>query len=333
MLDKVELATPRMVQYARAFIPALEQSMSREWFSRIWRLPAGGPYGRVGNFEPLGLPLMLHQQPRWNDKGGDKIEFFESGNMRVSEMVGLVREVYDFDVSYAEITRLDLTADMKRVSVEWFRRHLTAMRKRTSRQYISKDGAETVLDGKKPNQLRAYNKTLHREQELLPAINRKRMRDGLPKLTFREAFGYDPQQVVTRVERQMGAREPGKVFGIEYFGQINGVANVDPFSNLKFPPCKDDSLPLEGEDLMAVLYLKHFMEEHGDGLKQAKDRLRNCFGRQAFSDRERAAARRRRTRKWKLYEPFLQQTDQAYLVTKEMLLDEYKASTMVQLAA
>ena len=284
--------------------------------------------------------MVVHQMPRWNPKGGDKIEILQTGEKRVSEMVGWVREIYDFDVADARIFRLDLTADVLNVPVDWFRRHVRVALKQLHRTYltvgleISKRQAETVVAGKRPKQHKVYNKTLQREQELLPAHNRKRKAQGLPPETFLEVFGYDPSIRVSRVERQMGEREPATVFGIDYFGDIQRTVNINPFEKMIFPAVAAPDLGmLGGEDLMAVLYLRQFMDDINDGLQNARNQMQRCFGLDVLRDKEREAARRRFYRKWKLYEEFLHHSDAADLITPEKLLNEYKATTMVQLAA
>ena len=338
MLDTCHLETPRIVQYSKSFLPALEQSLSAEWRPKIWREKSVGPYGVVGNFEKLGIPLIIHQRPR-NPAGGDKIEILQAGEKRISEMVGWVREVYDFDAADARIMRLDMTADVKRIPVDWFRRHVRIALKQTHRTHltvnleIAKREAETIYGGIAPHQYRIYNKTLHRLHVLLKKHNLKRKAAGLPPETFMEVFGYDSSELRTRVERQMGAREPGKVFGMDYFGEINAAANIDPFANMIFPSSLPKMDSLDGLDLMAVLYLKQFMDEANDGLQNARNQMRRCFTNMAKTDKEREVARRKFYRKWQLYEGFLHHSEEADLVTREQLRDEYRATTMLQLAA
>lgn len=338
MLDTCHLETPRIVQYSKVFLPALEQSLTTEWRPKIWREKSVGPYGIVGNFEKLGIPLIIHQRPR-NPTGGDKIEILQAGEKRVSEMVGWVREVYDFDVSDARIMRLDMTADVKRVPVNWFRRHVRIALKQAHRTYltasleISKRGSETIYGGIAPHQYRIYNKTLHRLHVLLKKHNEKRKSEGLPPETFEEVFCYDQSLMITRVERQMGAREPSIVFGIDCFGEINAAANIDPFTNMIFPSYSPSLDSLDGTDLMAVLYLKQFMDEANDGLQNARNEMRTCFEKLARNDKEREVARRKFYRKWKLYENLLHNSDQGHLLNRQQLVNEYQVTTMMQLAA
>lgn len=340
MLDTCHLETPRIVQYSKAFLPALEQSLTTEWYPKIWKDRSIGPYARVGNFEKLGIPLLLHTLPRFGKANGDKIEIMQAGDKRISEMVGWVREVYDYDVADSAILRLDLTADTKMAPVDWFRRHVRIAMKQTHRTHltaaleVSKREAETIYGGIAPCQYRIYNKTLHRHDRLLVEHNRKRKIDGLGKQTFEEVFGYDPCLMVTRVERQMGAREPAKAFGIKFFGEINVAANIDPFTNMIFPHVrKPDFGALKPLEAMAVSYLRGFMDEANDGLQNARNQMKRFYMREARTERERETARRTFNRKWAQLSAYLHDSDQAYQLTRERLTDEYKATTMVQLAA
>jgi hypothetical protein len=282
---------------------------------------------RTANLEPYGVPVILHQMPRWN-KGntkGDKIEFIGAGGMRVSEMVKAARSIYRFDAEEAEIMRLDCTADIDDVPVSWFRDFTRVKHKRIGREYgrwekLNHSEAETYLAGNKPNQLRVYDKTEHRKF-LLQKERLKAPKHMRAELTFEGMFhGLSPHRKITRVENQMGARSPAKRFGVKYFGNVAEMASKPVFGNIVFPELSRPNFDgLEGHDYFVARDLLRFRDEHG--LRDARNEYRRHVSRPTFY------------RNWPKFEAFLQKSNIKKGITLKALHEEYRTTCLVQLAA
>lgn len=325
MLDTVHLMMPRIVEYARDFIPKLEATKSGTLCDEVWRKQNGNqPYKIVGNFEPLGIPVLVHQQPRWDHKAGDKVELLGASKMTVADMVHTVRQIYRFNAADAEIMRLDLTADVKGVPVSWFRQHVRVRYKKKHRTWghwteISSAVAETIMAGDRPNPVRIYDK-IGEMQHQIAAMRRKLPREHREQCTIDNVFGHSADDVLARVERQMGARSPAKVWGLKYFGDVSDVMNKRPFANMVFPETarRYSFENLDGMDQMAVLYLLEFRKHHG---------LQN-----ALNEMKRRLPKRTYWRKLPLYEQALHSNfEDNVIVTEASVTEEFRASTMEQL--
>jgi hypothetical protein len=325
-LDTVELEIPRNCEYSRLFVPLLERSFQPDLRGKIWS-SGGTAYERRGDFRPLGLPVVLHQTARFKTiKGADKFQLIEAGDKRVSEWHEWLRAVYRFPTEEAVIKRLDMNADIcGGVDVGWFRTHTRIAFKQhrrawlVPRQEVGQLEAETIYDGKKPCQLRIYDKTRQR-MKLLRAANYKRRKLGEAEKTFLEEYGYDSSVTVTRVERQMGRGEAGKVYGIKFLGEINHTVSIDPFERLVFPetarPNPDGMSALETG---WALYIRDYCKQHG--LANARMELKRML----------PGSCRMFYRVWKNIEAFVHQGEVSSGCTHAELLSEYKASTLVQL--
>lgn len=328
MFDTVHLEAPRLVGYSINFSRIAHDLDRLEAAGKGGGWRRGGsnsPYLRTANLEPYGIPILVHQQPRWNLKGGDKIEYLGAGKMRVSEMVAAAHEVYKFDIAEASILRLDCTADVKDVPVGWFYKHTRVRRKIVGRAYgtwskHNRSIAETVYAGQKPNQLRIYDKTAERMWRL----GRERMK--LPKaerggLTYEGLYGMSRDLQLTRVENQMGARSPEKIFGCKYFGEMAMMASKPVFQNMVFPETARPNLKgLRGKDAMTALYLLSYRDEHG------------LAG--ALNEFKRHVSKANYYRDIKKFEAILHGSPGPEAgITLAALTQEYRTSSLVQLAA
>lgn len=323
MLDTVHLEVPRVVEYAKSFLPILDATRDIE--SDVWRRTNGKqPYRWIGNLESVGIPALVHQEHRWNHKTGDKIEFIGAGAMTISKMVHTARQIYNFNAADALILRIDATADVRGVPVSWFREHVRTKFKKRHRAWghwneVSMGVAETITAGDKPIQYRIYDKTGERLHQL-QAMRRSLSITEREICTFEAIWNYSPDVQVTRVERQMGAREPARCFGVKYFGDIAEMASKKVFTNLVFPETTRTNFEgLTGSDYLAGMYLLDFRERHG--LQNTINEMKRAFPKRTF------------TRKFPLFERFLHQNRELVGVTQKALTEEYRTSTLVQLAA
>jgi hypothetical protein len=322
MLDTVHLEAPRVVEYARSFMPIL-RDLER---TGGWK-KGRGDYARVANLQPYGIDAMVHQHPRFNKDGGDKIELLQAGDKTVSQMTEVSRSIYRFNVADAKIMRLDCTADVKGVPVQYFRDHVRVKYKSVTREIghfesyekVRRAICDTIYGGVKPCQYRIYDKTgerLHKwrlERRQLPKEQRE-------EFTFLQRWGYSPDQVITRVERALAARQPKKLYGLDYFGDIAQIASKPVFSTLVFPEVtRQNYQGLHGMDRLALQWLLEVRSRHG--LQDAINEMKRALPRRTFY------------RKYPLFEAALHQTDGAHSITLQRLTEEFRTSTLVQIAA
>jgi hypothetical protein len=210
--------------------------------------------------------------------------------MHYSDFVSWYEQVFKGDADDASILRVDMTADVRGVRVDDLGRMIWGRHKHTNIQHYGEEptssynrfGAQTLYWGKKPRQLRIYDKTLERAQVILRNLHRFEKKNGLPLSSFEQAFGYAMTQIVTRVERQMGARETAEKWGVAKFGQIHELVNYDPFDNLQFAEGDVVLTSIEGSQLGTILMLRERVDR--DGLDRTRAWWRSLYKRKNASD-------------------------------------------------
>ena len=332
MFDTLHLIAPRSVEDSRSFI-SIRKDLERRTLSGKsggWQTTASKqPYRRIANLTDYDIPVLLHEDPRFgNSETGPKLELIGVGGMRVSDIVEAGRAVYRFDLSEAQMPRIDCTADIKNTDVMWFRDYVRVKYKRRGKEIggWQKDNmavCETYYSGKKPIQVRIYDKTGERIAQL------KTLRRGMtPKQReelsieemFFQTYRYPMDQGVVRVEHQLGSRRAEKYFGVKYFGDIAEMANKPVFRNMVFPELvPPDFSKLKGEDVLIGERLLDVRDRHG--LRDAMNHYR------------RHTPPRTYWRKKSMFESLLQHSGRGGGVTLESLTEEYRVSSLIQLAA
>jgi hypothetical protein len=298
-----------MTQYTRNFARLVELSHTPEWAGKVWR--DGGHYDRRGDFRAISggeLPVILHQGNRHDRKAGDKVELVETGPMSVLDMTATIQQLYKIDAQEQRVMRLDLAADTEDVTVSWYRNNTYARSKQTMREWavqsISSRRAETLTAGNKPSQLRIYDKTGHRKVLLASELRKLSKEDKSLGMSFEQRWGYSPDKIVTRVERQIGGKSAIERFGYTKVGNLYSLDKADPFSQIVFPGTNVFSWPLSGvlrslppEQQITAEFLRKLAIS--DGVTNAKNHLfRMCKHRTQFY------------RLWKRYEQFVMPLEQ-----------------------
>lgn len=325
LIDKCDLEAPFKMPFATDFRRHFNNPENDELFKK----KAGGLYLVKADLRGAGIPAMLSIGHKHHEKLGPKLEIIGAGEMHYSDWVAIFQQVFGGDASEAAILRLDLTADIHGVKVDELGRMMWCRHKHTNQQEYgewqhkstthNRFAAQTLYYGRKPRQIRIYDKTLHRAQVLLRALHRYEKKNRLPLSTFEQAFGYAVTEIITRVERQMGARETSERWGISHFGQIHELVNRDPFENLRFAEKGMTGLEgVEGSRLGMVLMLRERIER--DGLDCVR-----AWWRSLYSDA-------------RSYRKFWQENGNLILnahpqVTREMLTNQHHQSLIEQLAA
>lgn len=240
MVDKLDLEVPRRMPFTKAFKKAWEDPANDKLFKKT----GAGLYLVTGDLRGVGIPAILQLQHKHHDKLGPKLQIIGAGEMNFSDWVNVHDEIFAGECYDDAILRTDLVADVRGVPVSSFGKAMWCKYKHTNQQEYgefqhlttghNRFAAQTLYYGRKPKQIRFYNKTLHRKQVLLPQIHKQQRRRDEPLSTFEQIWGYDPAVVVTRAERQMGDRETASAWGVATFGQLPDLVKRDPWERLHF---------------------------------------------------------------------------------------------------
>jgi hypothetical protein len=239
LIDKLDLGVNNRAQYTRSFSKVLSISERPEWRDKVWK--QGGHFRRRGDLREVSggeLPVILHMDNLHNRKAPNKVELIETGKLKLAEMGELVESMFLVDADESKVMRLDTAADIRSTPVEWFREHTYVALKQSQQAWVhcemSMRRAQTLIAGKKPRQIRIYDKTGHRAAMLASERRKMTKEEREYAMSFEDRWGYPQSQIVTRVERQLGGGEP-TTRGYGKMGYLRALANFDPFERIVFP--------------------------------------------------------------------------------------------------
>lgn len=127
-------------------------------------------YHAVADLRPFGYDAMLHyQQKRY---GTHKVELFETGKKGMAEIQNTLERIVDCDPGDCRLGRIDLCADVRDVSLSWFRDHTYVQYKQficahakvieDEQTEMGKKIYQTLYFGKRPSCVRIYDKVAER---------------------------------------------------------------------------------------------------------------------------------------------------------------------------
>ena len=257
MIDKAELRIPRTVPFTesveRYFRPA-------DYASHSAYLRPTGFYAAVGDLrEHLGIPAILHRGYKFGNKHESKIELLDTGEMNAERIREVIRQIVKVNPDELELMRVDLCADIPNVPVLWFQKQMRVKAKQFASEMgimpISAMGrreTETLYFGKRPNLIRVYNK-IREWQKQYRKLSRNRRRDA-DGPSFRETFGHNESETLTRIERQYGGdRIPPELSTLGALFQY--APDYNPFAAVEFLGLQHSVIP-KVEDVGVPAYLK-----------------------------------------------------------------------------
>jgi hypothetical protein len=202
-------------------------------------------YAGRADLRPVGIDAILHLQCKHGQKHS-KLEVLDVGKKPYSEIVSLIEDVAEVDRDQLGIMRIDLTADVRGVTVSWLKSHARFKFKRTENEYgqfrysiVGHGEVETILAGARPNVYRIYNKTKEYLYQFR-RMQRKASPDAEP-LEFEKEFGLKDTDIVTRIERQCGGSQIPKE--LTMFGCLRNLPNFNPFRSLEIISSGQIALP------------------------------------------------------------------------------------------
>jgi hypothetical protein len=127
-------------------------------------------YRAVADLRPMGFDAMFHyEQKRY---GTHKIELFETGKKGMAEIQDIVERIVDCDPTALRLGRVDLAADVRNVSLPWFREHAYVQHKQficahakvvlAEESEMGKKIYQSLYFGKRPSCVRIYDKVAER---------------------------------------------------------------------------------------------------------------------------------------------------------------------------
>jgi hypothetical protein len=127
-------------------------------------------YRAVADLRPLGFEAMLHiDQKRYHTS---KIELFETGKKGMAEIQDTLERIVDCDPTVLRMGRVDLAADVRGVSLPWFREHAYVQYKQficAHAKVVEAENSEmgkkiygSLYFGKRPSCVRIYDKVAER---------------------------------------------------------------------------------------------------------------------------------------------------------------------------
>jgi hypothetical protein len=226
MIDKIELRLKPWANFSRTVTTELR---------RPGTLRQTQHYSGVLDLRPHGFDAMLHYSKRRNDHT-HKLEVFETGKKTYSDLASMIGNIVEGDLDPLELTRIDLCADVPNVPVAWFHSHARIRYKQRERRLgpltsdvICRSHLETLTLGARPNVIRIYDKVSESKARFRTSC-RRQSRDADP-LDFRQEYGFGPDDVLTRVERQYGGgRLPDT---LRTFGMLVNAADTNPFETIE----------------------------------------------------------------------------------------------------
>lgn len=289
VIDKSDVRVDARVPYTKEFAEIVEASRNQE--RSPWR--RSEHFASTADFRPFGYDVRLHCFSLKTKKPIHKLEIYDTGEKTYQEMRRLIGSVFDCNPDRLGLMRVDLCADIHGVGVGWFKRHTIVQLKQTNREFgqvypyqtICKGRAETLYAGVKPNQIRIYNKT--EERMVQWGRYARRLSKEAPDMEptpYEVMFGHSETEIITRVERQIAARDLGRM-GFSDFGSLQKAAFMSPFQKVVFYEASRSEPSLEKygyKRWLAGMYLRQMVQEQG--LAQVRGWMKEQLGRNLYRE-------------------------------------------------
>lgn len=223
MIDRLEIKAERETGFTGRL---------RDAYASLRRM-SSELYKESIDLRQMGINAQLFVSCRYN--GTHKLVFRNAANLSAIEVNRLAEQVFRSDPNRLRTARIDCAADVRGVSVKWFREHMRTARKRRFREVTSGTaGTErsrkgtTLYFGVGPDLIRVYEKDEEEAEESSPEES---CRQTDSSSFWNAARGH----VKTRVERQMrSGRIPSELSTLE--GLYKNAAKFDPFAPVVLVP-------------------------------------------------------------------------------------------------
>ena len=318
MLDKVDVRIP----YSADFRPGFRFFSADVRYEGKSSPKRKSMYYATGcDLRPFGMDAILHMSLKFGKwKNSHKLELLSTGGKSLRQMRELIRSVFDVDPDSLELMRADFASDMDGVTVAAAYGSIRVKFKRSADaigehcyETVGRRKLEYFRFGKSPNCFRVYDKPAECRARY-PAIRKASDSNSEPP-TFEDVFGFAPDSIRTRFERQTGGR--GIPETLSTFGQLRNAADFNPYSRLEIVP---NSFPFPDPKVVGAARslklagLHSFIERYG--FQQAGACL-NCD--------------RNAKRLMDEYREYVQQTRTDSALSIEAIVESYRTSVTWQI--
>lgn len=313
MVDKLDTAIPAAASFRPHFGQMIEELRNTK-NSPI--RTSSQHYAWTADLRPYGHDAIIHMHNK-HVKGGDhKIELIDTAQKSLPELEAQIHEIFVVPSHHRDslrVMRLDLAADIKDVPVPWFKERVRVDFKRRHREegvvepiqqetigkmvldpdgfHYAEDGkqrVQTLYYGKKPNQVRIYDKhdeEIYQYQKLARVWKRElKMRESAEWLrthdisevpdfpayiskkvnalvkaskqfpSFEDVFN-EPEKgtIKTRFERQIGGGKDKFPANVRTFADLKNLPDYNPFANVHVlfrGQHRPDPMPYDGNGKM-----------------------------------------------------------------------------------
>lgn len=317
MLDKVELRIP----YSASFRPDFRFVLGELQYAGVSStVKRSQHYAGTCDLRPFGLDAILHIHFKWKGPKNHKLELLHSGDKSLRQMSQIIATVFDVDPDEMELTRIDFAADLDGIpvvhlygSVRIKFKRSTDARGEFDYEIVGGRRLEYFRYGKSPNCVRVYDKPAECMARFAAMLKQSNPDAELP--SFEDIFGFPPDMIRSRVERQAGGGRIPK--SLSAFGQLRCAAQFNPFQNVEI---KSNSFPFPdpkhvgASQSVKLAGIRSFIEKYG--YQQARATL-NCY--------------RNAKRLMDDYDAYLEASVASTSLTVESILNSYQRSVALQI--
>lgn len=318
MLDKIDVRIP----YSADFRPGFRFfSADVRYEGKSSQRRRSMYYAAGCDLRPFGMDAILHMSLKFGKyKNSHKLELLSTGSKSIRQMHELIRSVFDVDPDSLQLMRADFASDLDGVTLAAAYGSIRVKFKQSANaigeldyETVGRRRLEYFRYGKSPNCFRVYDKPAECRARF-PALLKTSNPDA-EQPTFEDLFGFPPNSIRTRFERQTGGRGIPKTLSM--FGQLRRAAEFNPFSRLEIV---SNSFPFPDPQKIGVarslrlVGINRFIERYG--LQQARACL-NCD--------------RNAKRLMDDYSEYVEQASAKSPLTVERILESYRASVSRQI--
>jgi hypothetical protein len=204
VIDKIELRVQSGTRFTR---PVQEAIREIDYLGGRTCVRRSQYYTGIADLRPLGIDALLHGY-RKRGNHDHKLELLDTGKKAYSDLVAQVESTFETDPMKLSLMRVDLCTDIPGTPVSWFQPRVRVKYKRFASErgeleyeQMGNRKIETLKVGQRPNLFRIYDKAAECKVQF-KRLQRKTSPDA-DLLDFEKEFGFHPDSVLTRIERQM----------------------------------------------------------------------------------------------------------------------------------
>lgn len=300
MLDKLNVVVPRDAEFTREFSAVYRDvGGDPKYFQRGKHYEKSGDLRKLGYDVMLDL-----FSTRPDSDGNHKVQLLKTADYSFGQLCHEISRIFRIDPlrmprsmklripgdqagQYEDVTslpvrRADLACDVAEHDVIWFKDRMRVQFKQFGAKIgkmavgevgekgelvveyaeMGMRGIQTLYFGKRPNCIRVYDKTAERFNDYRKVCRNASPDAELP--TFEQCYGFSPDKVLTRVEREMGSSVPRAINTLDRLKR--NAPEFNPFERVRIHETEKDLPSVYDYDkitYLAGLQARRWVQEHG----------------------------------------------------------------------